>query len=410
MDPFRNPFSPGAGCRPPELAGREEYLNFALTSCGRLLRGNSGRPMMMLGLRGTGKTVLLREIARQVAERDFLVSMIESPEKDSLAALLYPQIQKVLRSFSTIEKAKSLAKQGLSALQRFACAFRIDVGGIEVSFEPTGVADTGKLELDLPDLFEAVGKAAKAAGKGWIVLIDEVQYLNSKDLSALLVALHRMNQLELPVMFVGAGLPNVAKLAGDAKSYAERLFRFCEIGPLGPDDVRRAVENPIKEAGASITGDALEALGYGTRGYPFFLQEWASQTWNLAEGSCITLTDLANARNETIRELDQGFFRVRLDRLTPQEISFVEAMAQRGPGPYGISEIAEAMGKTTSQISPLRARIAKKGMIYSPRHGLVAFTVPLFDEFLLRQKKEAEIMKGSEDKSGKTWLLSLFSK
>lgn len=248
MDPFINPFAPGAGSRPPEMAGREEFLNFALTSCGRLLRGRAGRPMLLLGLRGTGKTVLLNEIGRQAAKHNFVVSTIESPENDSLAALLYPEMQKALRSLSTVEAAKTAAKRGLEVLQRFASVFKIDVAGVEVSVEPPqGIADSGNLETDLPDLFITIGEAAKAAGKGWLLLIDEVQYLGIKDLSALLVALHQINQQELPVMFVGAGLPHVAKKVGDAKSYAERLFRFCEIGPLSPEDVRDAIDKPIQE-------------------------------------------------------------------------------------------------------------------------------------------------------------------
>ena len=387
MDPYLNPFAPGAGIRPPEIAGRKEFINAALTSCGRLLRSRAGRPMLLLGLRGTGKTVLLNEIGRQVAERNFVVSKIESPENESLAALLYPQMQKALRSLSTIETAKTVAKNGLNALQRFASVFKIDVARVELSIEPpVGFADSGNLEIDLPDLFVALGEAAKAAGKGWILLIDEVQYLSNKDLSALLVSLHQVNQLELPIMFVGAGLPLVAKLAGDAKSYAERLFRFCEIGPLNSQDIKDAVVKPIEEENAAIDPDAVTKMEKGTHGYPFFLQEWASCAWNIAEGHSITLKDVQSAYTETIYELDKGFFRVRLDRLTPQEISFVEAMASLGQGPYRIGEIAKAMNKTTASIGPLKGRIIDKGMIYSPKHGFVAFTVPLFDEFIRRQK------------------------
>ena len=387
MDPFNNPFAPGAGSRPPELAGREEYINDALTSCGRLLRGRSGRPMLLLGLRGTGKTVLLNEIGRRIAEHDFVISTIESPENDSLAALLYPQIQKVLRSLSTVDKAKALAKEGLAVLQRFASIFDIDIAGVGISIDPPdGIADSGKLELDLPELFAAVGHAAKAANKGWLLLIDEVQYLNEEDLSALIVSLHRINQLELPVMFIGAGLPLVAKLAGDAKSYSERLFQYCEIGPLSSDEVKDAIVKPIVEESASIDEAAVIEIEHGTHGYPFFLQEWAYCAWNIAEGHTITLADAKQAYKETIHELDKGFFRVRLDRLTPQEIAFVEAMASLGVGPYRIGQVAQAMGKTTTGIGPLRMRIADKGMIYSPKHGLVAFTVPLFDEFVRRQK------------------------
>ena len=401
MDPFHNPFAPGAGSRPPELAGRDAVLNVALTACGRLLKGRNGRPMMLLGLRGTGKTVLLNEIGRRVVEHGFVVSKIESPEDDSLAALLYPQMKKVLRSLSTAEKAKNLAQTGLAVLHRFASKLKIEVGGVEISVEPpAGVADSGKLELDLPDLFTAIGEAAKAAGKGWMLLIDEIQYLNQKDLSALIVSLHLMSQLELPVMFVGAGLPSVAKLAGDAKSYAERLFRYCEVGPLESEAVRVAIVKPIEEEGASIEADAVAEMERETHGYPFFLQEWAYCAWNVAEGAVITRKDIEQSFEETIGELDQGFFRVRLDRLTPQEIMFVEAMALLGAGPYRIGEIAEIMGKTSQSVGPIKSRITEKGMIYSPKHGFVAFTVPLFDEFVRRERSSVESNKKSADASG----------
>lgn len=386
MDPFNNPFAPGAGSTPPELAGRGEFINAALTSCGRMLRGRSGRPMMLLGLRGTGKTVLLNEIGRQVAARNFLVSKIESPENDTLASLLYPQMQKVLRSFSGTEDAKAIAKQGLGILHRFASIFKIDVAGVSIDIKPPeGIADSGKLELDLPDLFATVGQAAKAAGKGWLLLIDEVQYLSQEDLSALIVSLHNISQLDLPVMFVGAGLPLVAKLAGDAKSYAERLFRFCEIGPLTSAEVEDAIVKPIQDEGATIEHSAVEEMQKGTHGYPFFLQEWGSCAWNTAEGNSITHGDVKQAYAETIHELDKGFFRVRLDRLTPQEIDFVKAMASLGSGPYRLGKVASKMGKTTTHIGPLKMRIVEKGMVYSPKHGFVAFTVPLFDEFIRRQ-------------------------
>ena len=389
MDPFLNPFAPGAGSRPPEIAGREEFLNFAMTSCGRLLRGRAGRPMLLLGLRGTGKTVLLNEIGRQVGKREFVVSSIESPENDSLAALLYPEMQKALRSLSTVEAAKTAAKRGLGILQRFASIFKIDVAGVEVSVDPPhGVADSGNFETDLSDLFRTIGEAAKAAGKGWMLLIDEVQYLNIKDLSALIVALHQINQQELPVMFVGAGLPHVAKKAGDAKSYAERLFKFCEVGPLSAEDVRDAIVKPIEEENAFIDDEAVAQMSSGTHGYPFFLQEWGYCAWNVAEGDRITLEDVRRAYAETIHELDRGFFRVRLDRLTPKEIAFVEAMASLGAGPYRIGQIAEAMRTTSMAIGPLRSRVTEKGMIYSPKHGFLMFTVPLFDEFVRRQRKQ----------------------
>lgn len=389
MDPFINPFAPGARCRPPHIAGRQPFINAALTSCGRLLRGRSGRPMMLLGLRGTGKTVLLNEIGRQVAQHDFIVTKIESPEHESLAELLYPPMQKALRAFSTVHSAKALAKEGLTILQRFASIFRIDVAGIEISTSvPDGVADTGNLEVDLPDLFATLGKVAQAAGKGWLLLIDEVQYLNSKDLSALLVALHHINQLELPIMFIGAGLPLLAKQTGDAKSYAERLIQFCDMGPLSNEEIYEAIVQPIYEEKVCIEPEAVHWMAQGTHGYPFFLQEWAYCAWNIADGNTITLNDVKVAYSETLHALDKGFFKVRLNRLTPQEIEFVQTMASLGQGPYKVGAIAKAMHKNTLSIGPVRTRITQKGMIYSPQHGYVAFTVPLFDEFIRRHQSD----------------------
>lgn len=343
--------------------------------------------MMLHGLRGTGKTVLLNEVGKRVAAHNFIVSKIESPESDSLAELLYSEMKKALRSLSTSENARTLAKAGLSTLQRFASIYKLDAGGLEIRDESSfGEAESGDLELDLPDLFAVVGNAAKAAGKGWLLLIDEVQYLSASDLSALIVSLHRMNQLELPVMFVGAGLPHVNRLAGDAKSYAERLFRYDEIGPLQSEDIRSAIVKPIEEEGTAIENAAVAEMAKGTHGYPFFLQEWASCAWNVAEGTTITLEDVIKAYGETLYLLDRGFFRVLLDKLTPQEIVFVEAMASLGSGPYRVGDIAKQMGKTSLSIGPLKSRMAEKGVIYSPKHGLVAFTIPLFDEYVRRQQ------------------------
>ena len=232
MDPFINPFAPGAGSRPPELAGREDILDRARVACGRALAGRHARSMMLLGLRGTGKTVLLGEIQRLGTEAGMLVSKIEAPEGESLARLLLPEMRKVMRSLSTVEAARQKAERGLRGLRGFASAFKLKIAGIGIDVKPEpGLADSGDLEFDLPDLFAAIGAAARDAGKGWLLLIDEVQYLSEEDLSALIVALHRAAQDGQPLLFVGAGLPQVAKLAGTAKSYAERLFLYPEIGP-----------------------------------------------------------------------------------------------------------------------------------------------------------------------------------
>lgn len=386
MDPYRNPFAPGAGSRPPELAGRDAILEAARISCGRAVKGRSARSIMLLGLRGTGKTVLLNEIGKIAQEEGLLVSKVESPERESLARLLYPEMRKVMRSLSGVEAAKQIASRGLKGLRSFASIFKIDIAGVEVGVEPEpGLADSGDLQYDLPDLFEVIGRAAQAAGKGWILLIDEVQYLSEADLSALIVAIHHMSQEGLPVLLVGAGLPQVARLAGEAKSYAERLFLYPAVGALDQPSASQAVKKPIVDEEASIDQAALDIIVDRTRGYPFFLQEWGSTAWNNAEGPEITVDDVSQSYTETLALLDSGFFRVRIDRLTKSEVHFVKTMSELGDGPYAMADIAKAMGRTQSSLGPTRANIIAKGMIYSTDHGYLNFTVPLFAEYMRRQ-------------------------
>lgn len=386
MDPYRNPFAPGAGSRPPELAGRDAILEAARISCGRAVKGRSARSIMLLGLRGTGKTVLLNEIGKIAQEEGLLVSKVESPERESLARLLYPEMRKVMRSLSGVEAAKQIANRGLKGLRSFASIFKIDIAGVEVGVEPEpGLADSGDLQYDLPDLFEVIGRAAQAAGKGWILLIDEVQYLSEADLSALIVAIHHMSQEGLPVLLVGAGLPQVARLAGEAKSYAERLFLYPAVGALDQPSASQAVKKPIVDEEASIDQAALDIIVDRTRGYPFFLQEWGSTAWNNAEGPEITVDDVSQSYTETLALLDSGFFRVCIDRLTKSEVHFVKTMSELGDGPYAMADIAKAMGRTQSSLGPTRANIIAKGMIYSTDHGYLNFTVPLFAEYMRRQ-------------------------
>lgn len=386
MDPYRNPFAPGAGSRPPELAGRSAILDMARVSCGRAVKGKNARSIMLLGLRGVGKTVLLNEIGRNAEQEGLLVSRIESPEGESLARLIFPEMRKVLRSLSGVAAAKHLATRGLNGLRNFASIFKIEMGGVEVGVEPEpGLAETGDLQHDLPDLFTLIGKAAQAAGRGWLLLIDEVQYLSEADLSALIVALHRISQDGLPVLMVGAGLPQIARMAGEAKSYSERLFQYPSVGPLDTVSAGQAVEKPVREEEASIAPEALQAIVERTRGYPFFIQEWASVVWDNAEGPEITFADVDHSYAETLARLDEGFFKVRIDRLTRAEVQFVKAMAQLGDGPYAMADIAKAMGRSQSSLGPARSSIISKGMIFSSNHGYLDFSVPLFAEFMRRQ-------------------------
>ncbi|RAU21779.1 AAA family ATPase [Paramagnetospirillum kuznetsovii] len=386
MDPYRNPFAPGAGSRPPELAGRSAILEAARISCGRAVKGRNARSIMLLGLRGVGKTVLLNEIGRNAEREGLLVSRVESPEGESLARLIFPEMRKVMRSLSGVEAARHLAVRGLNGLRNFAAIFKIEMAGVEVGVEPEpGLAETGDLQYDLPDLFTLIGKAAQAAGRGWLLLIDEVQYLSAADLSALIVALHRISQDGLPVLMIGAGLPQIARLAGEAKSYAERLFQYPAVGALDPVSAGQAVEKPIIEEEATIAPEALQAIIERTKGYPFFLQEWASVVWDNSEGPEVTFANVDHSYAETLARLDEGFFKVRIDRLTRAEVLFVKAMAHLGDGPYAMADIAKSMGRSQKSLGPVRASIISKGMVFSADHGYLDFSVPLFAEFMRRQ-------------------------
>lgn len=385
MDPVRNPFAPGAGNQPPELAGRDSILSEADTSLQRVLQGRHSKSQILLGLRGVGKTVLLRKLEEMAVARGYLTSFIEAPEDRKLAELLYPKIHQVLRKLSVIEDAKARTLDAMQSLRSFASVFKIEAGDVSISVDPeAGSADSGILEYDLSDLFIRVGEAARAANKGWILLIDEVQYLSGDELSALIVAVHHVNQKNLPIILFGAGLPQVAALSGDARSYAERLFDYPPVGALDRESAIAAIRQPITEEEEQITDDALERIAEKTGGYPFFLQEWGFQTWNISDQSPINDSDVDQATPIALRRLDDSFFRVRYDRLTPKEREYVCAMAKLGKGPYRSSDVADIMGESAQKLGPCRAQIINKGMIYSPSHGDITFTVPMFEDYLIR--------------------------
>ncbi|WP_028914216.1 ATP-binding protein [Pseudorhodobacter ferrugineus] len=391
MDPVRNPFAPGAGSQPPELAGRDEIIKDALTALKRTRIGRHARSQLLLGLRGTGKTVLLNTIENAAEEEGYLTSVIEAPEEKPLAELLYPRMQQVLRKLSLIESAKVKTHDAMKALRSFASVFKVQIGDLSVSVDPEpGVADSGNLEYDLPDMFVAIGTAAKAAGKGWCLLIDEVQYLKEAELAALIVAIHKVGQKQLPVIFFGAGLPQLAGLSGDAKSYAERLFSYPKVGPLDAEAAIKAIKGPIEDEEEKITSEALNEILKITEGYPYFLQEWGFQAWNTADKSPIDKSDINKATENALMRLDDGFFQVRFDRLTPKEREYVIAMSGIGKGPYRSSEVAERLGEAPSKLGPRRAQIIAKGMIYSPQYGDIDFTVPMFDDYIRRNWKLAD--------------------
>ncbi|MDA5557821.1 ATP-binding protein [Shimia sp. MMG029] len=388
MDPVRNPFAPGAGSQPPQLAGRDEIITDAVTALKRTMIGRHARSQMLLGLRGTGKTVLLNAIENAAEDEHYLTSVIEAPEEKKLALMLYPRMQRVLRKLSLIEAARAKTHFAMKALRSFASAFKVQMGDISVSVDPEpGVADSGNLEYDLTDMFVAIGTAAKAAGRGWCLLIDEVQYLSEAELAALIVAIHKIGQKQLPVMFFGAGLPQLAALSGDAKSYAERLFSYPNVGPLDEASAMQAIKGPIEDEGEKITQKALKRIYETTQGYPYFLQEWGYQAWNTAVASPIDRDVVEVATGDALRRLDEGFFQVRFDRLTPKERDYVVAMAALGTGPYRSSRVAKKLGQSPSKLGPRRAQIIAKGMIYSPQYGDIDFTVPMFDDFLRRTQR-----------------------
>jgi hypothetical protein len=391
MNPITNPFSPGAGTPPPELAGRDELREIAHIAIERTRRGLHSKSILMIGLRGVGKTVLLDRMRDDAEATGIHTMRIEAPERRSLPALLAPQLRQALLRLSRNEAARAHAQRALRALAGFAKALKFKFKDIEVGldFEPEpGLADNGDLEHDLQALLETVGESAKQAGTALVMFIDELQYVQEPELEALITALHRSAQRKLPVMLVGAGLPQLPGQMGRAKSYAERLFDFPEIGPLTPEASRQALSKPALEQGVSFNPDALEQILLVTRGYPYFLQEWGKHAWDTAQNSPITLSDVMIASQSVIAALDESFFRVRLDRLTPVEKTYLRAMAALGPGPHRSGDVADQLQRRVTSLGPTRSQLIAKGMIWSPNHGDTAFTVPLFDEFMRRVMPE----------------------
>ena len=387
MDAIKNPFSPGAGSPPPELVGREGILEQARVLLGRVKEKRPEKSLLLTGLRGVGKTVLLNEIERLAAKTGYRTVQLEAHEDKSLAAMLVPPLRKLLFELDRVAGAGDKAKRGLAVLKGFMNGVKLTMGDIEVGLdiEPEkGAADSGDLESDLPNLFMAVAEAAEERKTPVALLIDELQYFSAQELSALIMAMHKMQQRQLPMVLLGAGLPILPRLAGESKSYAERLFSFPEIGALSEPDANKALQDPTKAVGVEFEAAALKEIFRLTLGYPYFIQEWGYQSWNRAAGPPITLEVVQAATATVIERLDANFFRVRFDRLTPGEKRFLRAMAGFGAGAHRCADIAEALGVNINSLGPGRAKLIEKGMIYSPTHGDLAFTVPLFDEFMLR--------------------------
>ncbi len=388
MDPLDNPYRPGAGTPPPALMGRNRLIDAFGVTVRRALAGQPGKSLVPIGLRGVGKTVLLNRF-REIAEQEgFQVAAIEAPETGDFRMLLAVWLRKVLLRIDRSGGTKAVLR-AMGVLKAFSLNLP---DGASVSLNVAaigGEADSGLLAEDLTDLLVAVGEAARSKQTGVLLAIDEVQYLSAEEFGALITAIHRTTQLDLPVVLVGAGLPQLPGLAGEAKSYAERLFEFPMMSDLGPEDARDALSVPAEARGIDIEPEALDLVVQEAGGYPYFLQEWGSHVWNQATGSPVTAADVQAVRQTVIDHLDNNFFLVRFDRLTPKEKHYLRGMAELGPGPHRSGDIAAQLGVSVESVAPRRKQLIGKGMIYSPSHGETAFTVPLFDSFLRRAMPKA---------------------
>jgi hypothetical protein len=334
-----------------------------------------------------GKTVLLNKVEEIAESSGYIATLVETPETKTLPELLVPCLRKILFRLNTQEKVTEAVKRGMMVLRSFANTVKVKIGDIEVGLDVSpqkGVADSGDLETDLPDLLESVGQAAKARATAVTIIIDELQYIKEKEFSALIMAVHRISQKQLPLVLIGAGLPQLVGLAGKAKSYAERLFDYPIVDALTPDDAALALREPARREGVAFEEEALKLVTKMTRGYPYFLQEWGYHAWNTARRSPITTSDVHTASEIAIANLDRSFFRVRFDRVTPREKDYLFAMAALGAGPQRSGDIAAELGVAVESIAPVRSSLIKKGMIYSPAHGGTAFTVPMFGDYLNR--------------------------
>ena len=385
MNIVLNPFSPGAGTPPPALVGRQELLEKARVAVERVRALRSEKSLLLVGLRGVGKTVLLRTIADTAEELRCQVVFIETPEDQSLPELLAPPLREALLRLDAMAGLNEKVKRALRVFRSFLGTIKVGNEHISLEIDPEfGTGDSGNLQADLSALFLAVAEAAKARGTALVLILDELQYLREQEFRALITALHAVGQKQLPLVLFGAGLPQLVGLAGKAKSYAERLFLFPAVGPLGLGEATEALQRPVKTQDVEFTEGALRLIFELTRGYPYFLQEWGYELWNFAQSSPITEENVTAATPGIIRKLDENFFRVRFDRLTPSEKKYLRAMAELGDGPHRSGDLAAVLKAPVQSVAPVRSSLIRKGMTYSPAHGDIDFTVPLFAGFMRR--------------------------
>ncbi len=395
MRALTNPYTPNAGAEPQAIVGRDDQLDSFDLLLARIERGRTEQSMIITGLRGVGKTVLLGQFRTKALEHDWVVVEVEVSKHDEhdFRRNMASRLRTALLELSPKARWTDRFKHAAGVLKSFTVSMD-PAGGWSAGFDveaAEGYADHANLAQDLTDVFLALGEAAREQEKGIVLLLDDVQFLNKQQLEALIEALHKMVQRKLPITMVGAGLPQIAELAGDAKSYAERLFTFPQLGNLSDGDARSALLRPAESEGATFTGDALDAAVVITGGYPYFLQELGYAVWTVAEGPEITVDDVRAAVPAYESKLDASFFRVRLDRTTDLQRAYLRAMAQLGSAAQKASDVADLMGRASTNLGPIRAELINMGLLYTPQHGYAAFTVPHFDRFLIRAIPSLEV-------------------
>ncbi|MBB5472850.1 hypothetical protein HNR08_001586 [Cellulomonas hominis] len=383
-----NPYTPNAGARPDVLVGRDDQLAAFDVLLKRIARGRTEQSMIITGLRGVGKTVLLGQFREVALKQDWSVIEYEVVKHDDKAFRMdiAARLRMALLELEPRARWSERFKKEAAALASFTVSVDAEgtwQAGLNVD-AIEGLADHGDLSMDLTDVLLTLGEAAQDKGKGVVLLLDEIQFLSKGQLESLIVALHKVVQRALPITLVGAGLPQIAELAGDAKSYAERLFKFPQIGNLEEQDARRALNEPATAEDVSYDSDALDLAFELTGGYPYFIQELGHAAWGVAGSTPITRRDIEDASELYEAKLDASFFRVRLDRATELQSAYLRAMAQLGPEPQKAGEVAAVLERESTQLGPTRAELIDMGLLYTPQHGYAAFTVPHFDKFMLR--------------------------
>ncbi|MEV4311605.1 AAA family ATPase [Actinocrispum sp. NPDC049592] len=393
MDPVRNPFAPGAGQRPPELAGRDKELQAFEVVLERVARGRPERSLVLTGLRGVGKTVLLGELRSMAVKRGWGAGKVEARPDADLRRPLSAALHRAVRDLAVRHRAPERVEYVLGVLKAFALRAAPDGAKLRERWQPgidvpaaQGRADSGDIEIDLVELFTDVAELAQDVGTGVALLIDEMQDLLPDDVSALCAACHELSQSGAPLVVVGAGLPHLPAVLSASKSYSERLFRYVRIDRLQREDAQQAILAPVAREDADITEDALTALFEASGGYPYFIQAYGKAAWDAAPSDPITDEDVGVAAPEAEAELAVGFFGSRYERATPAEREYLRAIAELTEGrDEGVStaDIAVFLGRKPSSLSPARDSLIKKGLVYSAERGRIAFTVPHFGRFLL---------------------------